>query len=241
MVTESLAQQLWPGSSAVGRSILIRDKKLEVVGVVKDYRLHTVGDASTPLVLTAYWQNAFQPQIDAYVAIGVAGDPQRSLEEIRRTVAAVDVSVPVTQASSLPEQIRSSFTEVRLGGAVLAVAASLALFLSAIGLYGVVSFIVAQRTREIGVRIAVGARAVDVVVLVVRQAMRPIWAGAAIGLTISFFAAPLLSRWLFGIEPIDGGSIAMATLAVGCVSLLASYLPARRAARTDPALVFRGE
>jgi ABC-type antimicrobial peptide transport system permease subunit len=141
----------------------------------------------------------------------------------------------------MESQMRATFTEVRLGGAVLVVGASLALFLSAIGLYGVTSFLVTQRAREIGIRLAVGANPSDVLAMLLRQGFRPVWIGGAIGVLASVRAAPLLSRWLFDIAPVDAVTIGAAVGAVGLVAMLASYVPARRAARTDPATVFRCE
>jgi len=139
----------------------------------------------------------------------------------------------------MESQMRATYTELRLGGAVLIVGAGFALFLSAIGLYGVVSFLVTQRAREIGIRLAVGARPSDVLAMLVRQGFYPVWVGGAIGVAASIIAAPLLSRWLFGIGPVDSVTIAAALAAVGLVAMGASYLPARRASRTDPATVFR--
>jgi ABC-type antimicrobial peptide transport system permease subunit len=136
-------------------------------------------------------------------------------------------------------QLSARFMEVRLGGAVLGLTAAIALFLSAVGLYGVVSFLVRQRAKEIGIRLAVGARPAEVVALLVRQGMRPIALGGALGVLVSLATAPLLSRWLFGVAPIDVATILFAVSLVAVVALIASWLPARRAARTDPALVFR--
>jgi putative ABC transport system permease protein len=191
------------------------------------------------MVYTAFWQNSIEPQIDARVAIRVSGDPERALPAIQRAVSAVDRSVPVTEILAMPRQMRAQYTEVRLGGAVLVVGAALALFLSAVGLYGVVSFLATQRTREIGVRLAVGARPVEIITLFVRQGMRPIWIGGVIGLGVSVAAAPLLSRWLFGVTPLDPASVAIALASVSIVAFLACFIPARRAAQTDPASVFR--
>jgi ABC-type antimicrobial peptide transport system permease subunit len=191
------------------------------------------------MAYVAFWQEAFVPQIDARVAIRVAGDPLRALPALRRAASVADPGVPVTELLAMESQMRATFTELRLGGAVLIVGASLALFLSAVGLYGVVSFLVTQRAREIGIRLAVGARPSEVVAMLLRQGFHPVWIGGAIGVLASVAAAPLLSRWLFGIAPFDGATIGAASLAVGLVAMLASYIPARRAARTDPATVFR--
>jgi putative ABC transport system permease protein len=175
------------------------------------------------------------------LAIRVEGDPRRALAPIQRAIESADPSVPVTQVSSMEGTMRASYAEVRLGGVVLIVSAALTLFLAAVGLYGVVSYLVTQRTKEIAVRLAVGARPGEVVAMLLRQGLRPIGVGGAIGLIVSVAAAPLLSRWLFGIAPIDVATILTALATVTLVALIASYVPARRAGATDPAAVLRSD
>jgi len=239
MVNQSLAKRLWPNGSVIDQPLLLNGKQFRVVGVVKDHRVHTMSEASPAMAYVAFWQNATVPQIDARIAIRVSGDPLRALPALQRAAAVADPGVPVTELLAMESQMRATYTELRLGGAVLIVGASLALFLSAIGLYGVVSFLVTQRAREIGIRLAVGARPSDVLAMLVRQGFHPVWIGGAIGVAASIIAAPLLSRWLFGVGPIDRVTIAAALGTVGLVAMFASYLPARRASRTDPATVFR--
>jgi predicted permease len=241
LVNESLARQLWGSLNVVDRLLLLEGRTFRVVGVVKNYRPHPFGESPRPAAYVAYWQNAFAPQTDANLAIRVEGDPLRALPSIRRAIESVDPAVPVTEASSMEAKMRASYAEVRLGGVVLLSSAVLTLFLAAVGMYGVVSYLVAQRSREIAVRLAVGARPGEVVAMVLRQGLRPIGVGGAIGLMLSMAAAPLLSRWLFGIAPIDGLTIVAAIIAVTVVALVASYFPARRAAGTDPAAVFRAD
>jgi len=187
----------------------------------------------------AFWQNVFEPQIDARVAIRVDGDPRTALASIRRALTAVDPHVPVTETITTDEQRRAQYTEVRLGGAVLTASACIALFLTAVGLFGVVSSLVAHRTKEIGIRLAVGTRPGEVIRLFVRQGLRPVWVGIAIGVAVSLWLAPLLSRWLFAIAPFDVATIAVAMLSVFSVAVLAIWIPARGAAKTDPAVVLR--
>ena len=241
MVNQSLAKRLWPDGNAVGRPVMLNGKEFRVVGVVKDHRVHVMSEASPAMAYVAFWQNAITPQVDARIAIRVADSPLRALRGLQHAASAADPAVPVTELLAMESQMRATYTELRLGGAVLVVGASLALFLSAIGLYGVVSFLVTQRRREIGIRLAVGARPRDVVAMLLRQGFHPVWIGGALGVLASVAAAPLLSRWLFGIAPFDRGTIGAALGAVGAVAMLASYIPARRAARTDPATVFRGD
>jgi putative ABC transport system permease protein len=219
--------------------VLLNEKEFHVVGLVKDHRVHTMSEAPPAMAYVAFWQNTIVPQIDARIAIRVADDPLRALNALRRAASTADPRVPVTELLGMEAQMRATFTELRVGGAVLIVGASLALFLSAVGLYGVVSFLVTQRTREIGIRLAIGARPANVLAMLLRQGFHPVWIGGVIGVAASVAAAPLLSKWLFGIAPVDWLTMVGATGAVGLVAMLASYLPARRAARTDPAAVFR--
>jgi ABC-type lipoprotein release transport system permease subunit len=239
MVNESLAKRLWPQGNVIGQPVLLNGKEFHVVGLVKDHRVHTMSEAPPAMAYVAFWQNTIVPQIDPRIAIRVADDPLRALNALRRAASTADSRVPITELLAMESQMRATYTELRVGGAVLIVGASLALFLSAVGLYGVVSFLVTQRTREIGIRLAIGARPANVLAMLLRQGFHPVWIGGVIGVAASVAAAPLLSKWLFGIAPVDWLTMVGATGAVGLVAMLASYLPARRAARTDPAAVFR--
>jgi len=211
------------------------------VGVVTNYRTHRSDESPPASAYVAFWQNSFEPQVDARVAIRVQGDPAQLFTPIRHGLEAVDAAVPVTETITMDDQRRSTYTELRLGGAVLSVGAALALFLSAVGLYGVVSFVVARRAKEVGIRLAVGARPGGVAGLFVRQGLRPMWIGAALGVAASVALAPLLSRWLFGIAPVDVPTMVGALASVILVAVIATYVPASRAARTDPAIVFRSD
>lgn len=239
LVNEAMASRLWSTLNVVGRTVLLDGKSFQIVGVVRNYRVHRSNEAPPATAYTAFWQSSFEPQTDARVVVRVEGDPTQFFAPLRQALQAVDGAVPITETISMNAQRRASFTEVRLGGVVLMVSATLALFLSAVGLYGVVSFVVARRTKEVGIRLAVGARPGEIVALFVRQGLHPMWLGAALGLAVSVVLAPLLSRWLFGIAPLDGPTIITAVSAVVVVALAATYVPARRAARTDPAVVFR--
>jgi predicted permease len=241
LVNEALARRLWSSIDVVGRTLLLGGKSFEVVGVVGNYRLHRSDEAPPATAYVAFWQNAFEPQIDARVAIRVAGSVDGLFPPVRRAIERVDPAVPVTETLTLDAQRRAVYTEVRLGGAVLVVSAGLALFLSAIGLYGVVSFVVARRAKEVGIRLAIGARPGEIVGLFVRQGLAPMWVGAGLGVAVSVTLAPLLSRWLFGISPIDLSTLGAALVAVVVVGVAATWVPARRASRADPAVVFRSE
>lgn len=241
IVNESLARRLWGSIDVLDRSLVLGGKTLRVVGVVTDYRPHPFGESPVGAAYLAYWQNAFGAQVDANVAIRVAGDPVAALGPIRRAIESADPSVPVTELKTMEGQLRSSFAQVRLGRVVLIASAILALFLAAVGLYGVVAYLVTQRAREIAVRLAIGASPATVVRMLLQQGLRPIVVGGAIGLVVSVVAAPLLARWLFGIAPVDVATIVTALTTVLVVALIACFVPARHAAGTDPAAVFRSD
>jgi predicted permease len=241
IVNESLARRLASDGAVIGRTVLLDNKDFQIVGVAGDYQAHTAGEPSPSMAYVPFWQNDFEPQIDARVAIRVAGDAAAALPELRRAIAAVDPVVPITETMAMTTQIAGSFAEVELGAHVMIAAAGLALFLSGIGLYGVVAFLVQRRTREVGIRIAVGAEPKRVTALFVRQGVRPMVAGALAGTAASAALARPLSHWLYSVSPTDAGAYATALAAVGIVAVVASYLPAKRAARINPVVALRAE
>jgi ABC-type antimicrobial peptide transport system permease subunit len=211
------------------------------VGVAGDYQAHTAGEPAPSMAYVPFWQNDFEPQIDVRIAVRVKGDAAAALPELRRAIAGVDPVVPITETMTMTSQIAGSFASVSLGAQVLIASAALALFLCGIGLYGVVAFLVERRTREVGIRIAVGAEPRRVTALFVGQGVRPMMAGAVAGTVASLLLAKPLSRWLYGVSPTDIGAYTTAAMAVGVVAVIASYVPARRAARIDPVTALRAE
>ena len=193
------------------------------------------------VVFEPFWQTAIADDGDTRFAIRVRGDVNAALPAIVRAMSSVDPLVLVTETMPMRAQIAANFVQIRIGQAVLLASAGLALFLSAIGLYGVIAFLVARRTREVGIRLALGAPISSVTGLFLRHGMRSVAAGTAIGLVAAVAATRLLGGWLVGVAPNDLTSFAAAALAVVGVSLVASYLPARRASRTDPAVALRVE
>jgi putative ABC transport system permease protein len=247
MVSEPLARRLAgvasraPVPEVVGRTLYVRGKVFRIIGVVPDYLVHAGGEATLPMVFFAFWQNALGPEADARFVVRVSGDAARALATLRTTAESVDRAVPVAEVMTLAAQVDASYPQIRLGQNVALAAGAIALLLSAIGLYGVVAFLVTQRTREIGLRIALGALPSRVASRFVYAGMTAAATGVAIGLGIAWMLGRLLSAWLVGVSPHDGVALASAAGAVLLASLVACAVPARRASAIDPVRALKVE
>jgi len=210
-----------------------------VIGVIKDFRHYRLPEPMGPAM---YYPYASYPGWQQTVVIRTSHDhPQSVIPELRTAVRAIDKRVALYQVQTFGEVVSRSFWRQRLQGNVVSVFAVLALCLACIGLYGVISYAVAQRTRELGVRIALGASRGRVVWLVGRQSARLVLAGVAVGLLASYFAVGLLSSLLYGVRPTDPGTFALVPAILAVVAFLAAVIPAARAARVDPIIAMRSE
>jgi len=171
--------------------------------------------------------------------VRVAGDPQTALPQLRRVVAAVDPNVPISEDVPLTQQVNAVYTPVLLTSAVLSCAGALALFLSMLGLYGVLAFAVAERTREIGIRMALGAERRDVLRFVIAQGLRLALTGAGIGLVAAYAATRMVKSLLYGVSATDALTFIVTALSLLVVASLACWIPARRATKVDPLLALR--
>jgi len=243
VVNDVLARQISPDGQVAGRTLIVSKQQHQVVGVVKDARYYTTGQSPLAVVYRAYWQpnpdGGFNR--DSRTIVRVSGDAAAMMPAIRRTVAAVDPAVPISEDYPLSVRMSHEFQDVRMARTMLVSFAVLALVLSAIGLYGVLAFMVAERTREIGVRMALGAQRGDVTALVLRQALGLTLPGAALGLIAAWMSAEFVASLLYGIESRDILAFTVAPLVLIVVALVASYLPARRAARVSPIAALRYE
>jgi ABC-type antimicrobial peptide transport system permease subunit len=176
----------------------------------------------------------------AYV-VRASGDPHGLFNSIRRTVRKIDPAIPVLDLRSVDETVDLSVATRRFNTMLLAAFAVLALVLAAVGLYGLMAYTVLQRTREIGIRLAIGATPADVLGLVVGQAARIAAAGVTIGLAGALGLTRIMRTLLFGISPLDAPTFAMAAVLLFGIAALASYLPARRAAHIDPQSAIRAD
>jgi putative ABC transport system permease protein len=168
-------------------------------------------------------------------------DPHTLIPELRSAVRAIDPKLALYEVQTFDEAIANSMSRQRLQGNVLSIFAVLALVLASTGLYGVISYAVAERTRELGVRMALGATRRDVLWLVFAQSGKLVAVGIVIGMAAAFFAARLLDALLYGIEPNDAPTFAMVPLFLGAVALAAALIPARRATKVDPIIAMRAD
>jgi predicted lysophospholipase L1 biosynthesis ABC-type transport system permease subunit len=232
---------MWPDGSTLGRVLVVNDQPYQVIGVFKDSQLRNATEAPLPFLYLPYWQNNFRPQKDSRMVARVAGDPQTMLPILRREITALDPNVPISEDVPLTQQVNAVYRPVLLTSSVLTCSGVIALFLSLIGLYGVLAFAVSQRTREIGIRMALGAQTADVLKLVVGQGLRLAFSGVAIGLLASLAATRLMKSLLYGVSATDPLTFVMIPLLLVGVALLACWIPARRAAKVDPMVSLRCE
>ena len=241
LVNELMVAKGFGGRDPIGKRISGSgsDHLATVIGVIKDYRHYRLPEPMGPAM---YYPYASMPRLQQSVVIRTSNDhPQSLIPELRSAVRSIDKRVALYQVQTFDEVVSRSLWRQRLQGNVVSIFAALALCLACIGLYGVISYAVAQRTRELGVRIALGASRGRVVWLVARQSARLVISGVAVGLLAAYFAAGLLGSLLYGVKPTDPETFAVVPAILGVVALLAAVIPAARAARVDPLITMRAE
>jgi predicted permease len=239
IVNETLARRLWPDGRAIGAPIIVRNTPHQIVGVVKDVPLQTRTEAVEPWIYVPFWQNP--QQVDSRLAIRVAGDPGAMLPALAREVNRVDPDVPIAETITLPLQMAGLIRPLRISATFIGYAAALAVLLTAIGLYGTLAFAVSQRTKEIGIRMALGAARARVLALIVREGMTVVLLGALAGLGLAAMGTRLVIHLLYRSAASDWLFYAAAALLVSLVGLAASWMPARRAAAVEPLTALRHE
>jgi len=241
VINEALAARLFPGEDALGKQLRVPNREeiaYEVVGIAKDSAYHSLGEAPRAVLYRPFAQE-YSPTMN--LVVRAAGDPPPLVAALRREVNSLDPSLPTQDVRTLREQVIAALEPARLGTLAISAFGLLGLFLAAVGIYGVMSYAVARRTHEIGVRMALGARRFDVLKLIVRQGATLAVAGAAIGLLLAFGVTRLLAKLLYGVGSTDPLTFAGVTLFLIAVALLACYLPARRATKVDPLVALRHE
>jgi putative ABC transport system permease protein len=240
VVSEALARRLRPDGHVVGRRVRLpwEDDPREVVGVVGDVRHTAIAD---PPEAGVYVPAAQSPFSRGVVVVRAALPADALAARVRDAVRALDPNLPVFNVRTLVELQAEAVAPARLVAGMMGAFSLLALALGAVGLYGVIAYATARRTREMGVRMALGARRGDILRLFVGQGLTLLVVGLAIGLAAAVALAPLLASLLFGVEPTDAPTLAGVTLLLLLVGAIASYLPARRATKVDPMVALRVE
>ena len=240
VVNETMARRLWPNEDALGKRFRCFGETwvIEVVGIARDAKYFTLGEEPMSFMYFPLLQH-YTPAATLHVR--TEGDPSKVIGVVRGQMQALDRSMPLVNVNTIGQVMQAVLWPARMGATLLAVFGFLALLLAAIGLHGVMSYSVSQRTQEIGIRMAMGAQSKDVLKLVLGQAGLIVLAGGMLGLTGAYMAARVLSSLLYGVGSGDLPALAGTTLILVAVAMLASYLPARRASRIDPVVTLRNE
>ncbi len=250
MVTENFTREYWDNpNDAVGKRIkaTLDDPWREIIGVVGNVYDDGVHEKATPvvywpLIVENMWGQGLETRRNvAYAVRSTRAGTQGFLQEIRQAVWSTNSNLPIARVRTLEEIAERSMARTSFALIMLGIAAGVAILLGAVGIYGVISYSVSQRTREIGVRMALGARQGDVSRLVLRQGALLSVLGVAVGLGAAFGLTRLMSALLFGVDPVDPMTYGLAALGLSGIALVASYFPARRAASVDPMVALRWE
>jgi predicted permease len=240
MVNEEFERRYYAGQSAVGKRVRTDSEGpfLEIVGVVRTAKYRNLREAPLPLV---YIPLAQEMQGDMTLVVRTAGDPATLRDNVRSVVQRVNRNIPLYSVRTISEQIEAALAADRMMALLIAVFGAAALLLASVGIYGVVAYAVAQRTHEIGIRMALGARSADVLRLVVREGMRMAVAGVVVGFVGALALTRLIGSLLFGVTSTDLPTFGLVTLGLLLVALIACYLPALRATKVDPLKALRYE
>jgi len=242
LLSERAASHFWPGEDPIGKHIDVSvwekgQQTAEVVGIVGDVRYDGVDGPLFDDIYVCYWQ---YPE-GGNIAVRTAGDASSLAPFVRSAIHSLDKDLPVYGVETMDQQLAHATSRLRFSAVLLSVFAALALGLAAIGLYGVVAYSVAARTREIGIRLALGAKREDVFKLVIGDGMLLCLAGLLIGLPSALAVTRVLSSFLYDTKPGDPWAFAAVSLVLIAVALIAAYVPARRAMRVDPMVALRYE
>ncbi len=244
VVSQSLARRYWSAGRALGARVTLDDpadpeaRWMTVIGVAGDVRHDRLSEPSYPQMYIPFAQDPIRSMV---LVARADGDPRALVPGLRGALAEVDAELPLADVATLEERKAVSLARPRVNAEILGGFALAALVLAAVGIYGVVAYGVVQRTRELGIRMALGAGAGALLGMVIRQGMRPVVLGIALGATAALAGSRVLRSLLFGVGATDPTTFIAVTIFLAAVALAAIYLPARRAARSDPMVALRND
>ena len=246
VINESFARTYWPNGDALGKNVRLDNARgtrgnppwTTIIGVISDARTESLAEAGAPQLYLSVYQTMSKD-----LAIFVRGrlDTAAIPVQLREQVQAVNPELPVFGAQTLSEVVSASLSERRFSMEIVGLFALTALLLAGLGIYGVISYLVSERTHEIGIRLALGAQRQSIVRMVLRQGLRLAVVGAAVGLACALVVSYLMAGVLYGVRPADPLTFVGVAALLICVALLACYIPARRALRVDPLTALRYE
>jgi predicted permease len=241
IINDAAVRKYFPNENPIGQHFgtsVETSNQLEIVGVLRDAKYNSVRDDVPPTMYVPHMQTR---TVAPTFEVRTAGDPLAAVNGIREVVRQIDPNIPVTDVFTQMEQVERRFQQEKMFAQAYTLFGSLSLILAAVGLFGVMSYAVARRTSEIGIRIALGAQRAQVLGATMRESLVLVVGGLAIGLAIAIGASRFVASLLFGIAAQDGVTIGLAMAVMAAVATLAAYLPARRASRVDPMVALRYE
>ena len=244
IINSAMAKKFWPGADAIGKQVAPASKKYPaaaIVGIVADVKRLSLREDPPPEMYVPYNQKVWPSLLTMDVILRTKVDPASLTDDVRNALRSVDPDLPLAKIATLSTIVEDSMTLPRFAMLVLGSFAGLALLLASVGMYGVISYFVGQRTREIGVRVALGAQRRDVFGMVLGQGARLAAIGIALGLLAALAATRMMVSFLYRVQPIDPLTFAALPFLLLFIALLACYVPARRAMRVDPMVALRHE
>jgi len=238
VINETMAERFWPGGDALGRRLSVGKEWLEIVGIANDVKNRSLSESPAPFLYLPLLQDYRSNMI---LVARTALEPEQMLSAVESAVAALDPEIPVFEPTTFEDHIGVSLFRQRMAATLLSLFGLLALSLSAVGLYGVMAYTVSRRTRELGIRIAIGATRGEILRLILGHALILSAVGIAGGVIVALIVSRFLVHLLYGVGPADPLTFAVIPVVLLGVALAASYLPARRALTIDPVTALRTE
>jgi predicted permease len=238
VITQTMSRKYWPNGDAVGQRLLVEGAEYRIIGIAEDARVINIHEPFSPYIYFAFAQ---APAIEAAVLVETFGDPASLVEAVKQQIREADANVLFLDITTSRSLMRNALWSDRTVAWLVGGLSALGLFLAAVGLYALVAWMVSRRTREIGVRMALGARAVDALKLVVRQGMKLVAIGAAIGFVGAAALTRMMASLLYGVSATDPMTFIGALALLAGVGLVACWIPARRATKIDPMIAVRSE